>query len=279
MSYSLNLKEIRGQAALALLEIGKELVHAVSSNQVGAASFKSGTEIFTQLDLWAEQELKSRLQRILPGSHFIGEEGQCASSPSELCRRLSEESPLWVVDPIDGTNNFCNLIPHFAISVALVNEGRVVLGMIYDPNRDELYHAEKGKGAFRNGLPINPSATDSLANSLVSFYFPIEGGRLAPFWTQIEKAVVRARASRSHGCATLDLCWVACGRMELALMTTLQLWDLAAGYLIASEAGVKICNYPEVDSEFNFFERHFVFAAPAIWQEVKQSVLGHPLMA
>ena len=276
MGYQSNLGKIAEQVALSLREVGKELVAAVSANRVGTASYKCTTEIFTQMDLWAEQQIKSRLQTILPGSHFIGEEEHSYSAPNELRRRIAEESPLWIVDPIDGTNNFCSLIPHYAISVALVNQGSIELGMIYDPNRDELFHAEHGRGDFKNGQPIRPSSTDLLASSIIAFYFPIEDLKLAPFWTQIERAVVRARASRSSGCATLDLFWVACGRLELALMTTLQLWDLAAGYLITKEAGVRMCNYPDVNSNLDLFGRHFVFAAPEIWQEVQEKVLTGP---
>lgn len=268
-----DLNAVQKQASKAVREVGKGVLHAFTAKQFGAPQFKLGQEIFTETDLWAEQQLKSKLLGILPGSSIIGEEEHSSVPTSELRQRVKDEELIWVVDPIDGTNNFCNLIPHFSVSVALIVKGEIQLALIYDPNRDELYHAQKDCGAFRNETLINPSSIDSLSNSIVSFYFPVKHQSLTSFWTQIERAIVRARASRSHGCATLDICWVASGRLQVALMNSLHLWDLAAASLVASEAGVKSCNYPHLDLELDLFGSCFVFASPTLWPALTETVL------
>jgi myo-inositol-1(or 4)-monophosphatase len=191
---------------------------------------KTDGSMFTQADLAAQNALRRELQAI-QDCPMLGEEMSEAEQ-----RALWREGAggIWCVDPIDGTSNFVNGIPYFAVSVALMCEGRPVLGVIYDPVADEAFYAEKGGGAFLNGvdLPIRevaPSMRDAIAE--IDFKRLPMGLRNAlaerpPFSSQ-----------RNFGAATLEWCYVAAGRFNLYLHGGQKLWDYAAGALILEEAG------------------------------------------
>lgn len=188
----------------------------------------------TAYDKQVQEVLRERLLAILPEAVFVGEE--------EDVHRSIEKGYAFIVDPIDGTSNFIKQYRCSCISVGITKDGERVGGVVYNPYTDELYQAEKGKGAYRNGEPIHVSA-DALADSLVAF-------GTAPYYEELcDRSFALARAYcmkavdvRRSGTAALDLCQVACGRNGMFFELRLQPWDFAAGSLIVEEAGGIVVN-------------------------------------
>lgn len=195
---------------------------------------KSDGSMFTEADIAAQNALAVALVKIADHP-VLGEE-----MPFELQKELWQagEAGLWCIDPIDGTSNFVNGLPYFAVSVALMRKGRSVLGVVYDPVSDEVFYAEAGKGAFLNGiqLPIKEYIPD-LRRSMAGVDFKRISSRLAQ---QLASAPPYA-SQRNFGASTLDWCYTAAGRFDVYLHGGQKLWDYAAGSLILQEAGGVLC--------------------------------------
>ncbi len=152
--------------------------------------------------------------------------------------------PCWVFDPIDGTTNYAHGLPIFCASLALEIDGIAEVGAVYDPNRQELFTAERGGGAFLNGQPLHVSAAAVLVDALLVTGFPYDvHERLDEIVGLFSDFIGRARAVRRLGSAAIDLCWVAAGRMDGFWERDLKPWDIAAGALIAEEAGGRVTNF------------------------------------
>ncbi|HYA48195.1 MAG TPA: inositol monophosphatase family protein [Burkholderiales bacterium] len=193
------------------------------------ASYKGAVDLVTECDLAAQEILAGRLTGAFPDHGILAEEGLA---------RPGRSGHRWVVDPLDGTTNFAHTFPVFSVSAALEERGRVVLGLVYDPMRDEMFSAREGLGAFLNGRRIRVSAVDDLGRSLLATGFPYDV-RTSPVnnlghWSRF---LVRAQAVRRCGSAAMDLCYVACGRFDGFWELKLKPWDVAAGVLIVREAG------------------------------------------
>lgn len=187
--------------------------------------------LVTSTDLKAEKAILRRIRRSFPGAPFLSEEFH----PEKPAR-----SPeLWVVDPLDGTNNYVHRFPHFCVSIAYAQKGTVLLGVVYDPVRDEMFCAVRGKGATLNGRRIRTSATKRLRDSLVVTGFHYNRGALMERTLKGIRDLLRAgiQGIRRTGSAALDLCWLACGRTDAYFEYELSPWDYAAGMLIVQEAG------------------------------------------
>ena len=192
-------------------------------------SFKGTINIVTEMDQASERLIYDLFQHEFSQYSFLGEESSKPSSPKETT---------WVVDPLDGTTNYASGYPLFAVSIALEKKGQTVLGVVYNPLLDELFTAEKTGGAFLNGKPLRVSRTAELGESLVASGFPYD------CWTNPEdngaewrRFMKRVVSIRSDGCASLDLCHVAAGRLDGYWELDLDAWDMAAGALIVQEAG------------------------------------------
>jgi len=209
---------------------------------------KTDGSIFTEADIAAQNALVSALQQI-GDCPVLGEE--MPAERQEALWRAGEEG-LWCIDPIDGTSNFFNGLPYFAVSVALMRHGRSVLGVVYDPVADEMFWAERGSGAFLNGepLPIKEQAPE-FPRAMAAIDFK----RLEPNLAQQLVASPPFASQRNFGASTLDWCYVAAGRFNLYLHGGQKLWDYAAGSLILVEAGGSLCTLTEDD-----------FGAGNLWQ-------------
>ena len=190
---------------------------------------KGPADLVTDLDQRTEDLIASLLREAFPTYGTVGEEGG---------EQFVSDNPRWLVDPIDGTVNYIRGYPFFSVSIALEREGEVSVGVVYNPILDELFVAEKGKGATLNGQPIQVSATASLDQSVLASGFPYD------VWTseadnsrEWRRFLKRALSLRSDGSAALDLCHVAAGRIDGYWELELGPWDMAAGALIAQEAG------------------------------------------
>ena len=144
----------------------------------------------------------------------------------------------WLIDPLDGTTNYIHAYPIYSVSIALEHDGEIILGVVYDPTRDEMFIAEKGKGATLNGDPIKVSTIDDPAMSLVLTGFPFRSKKMVDLYlSSFKKIFARASDIRRDGSAALDFCAIACGRADAFWEIGLSPWDVAAGYLMISEAG------------------------------------------
>jgi myo-inositol-1(or 4)-monophosphatase len=194
------------------------------------ASLKGPANFVTAADQRAEEILREELEHARPGYGFLGEEGGA--------REGSDKTHRWIVDPLDGTLNFLHGIPHFAISIGLEREGTMVAGLVYNPVTDELFTAERGKGAFLNDQRLRVAARKRLADAVVACALP-HPSRGDVELTRNEHSAVQDRVAglRRFGAAALDLAWVAAGRLDAYWERGLSPWDMAAGIALVREAG------------------------------------------
>lgn len=189
----------------------------------------SAADLVTEYDLAVERFLKEKLPPLMPGSLFFGEEEKENADPLT--------GWVFIVDPIDGTTNFVRGLKQSAISVALAHDGAVEYGVVYDPYKDEMFSAKRGGGAFLNGRPIHVSERP-LSEGIFGMGTAIYDRQfLAPTMRVTEQLFRRSCDFRRLGAAALDLCNVACGRLDLFFEYSLSPWDHAAGGLIITEAG------------------------------------------
>ncbi|MEI8385684.1 MAG: inositol monophosphatase family protein [Nitrosomonadaceae bacterium] len=205
-----------------------------------ARQYKSDSSLFTEADLATQEALTRELRKIYP-CPVVGEE---MSETEQLEQWLAGDSGLWCMDPIDGTSNFVNGLPYFAISVALMRHGRSILGVVYDPVADEMFYAEKGKGAYLNGerLPIKEHVP-ALCNAIAE----VDLKRLSYKLAAAVATDPPCSSQRNYGASALDWCYTAAGRFDIYLHGGQKLWDYAAGYLILEEAGGRMCGLDQDD--------------------------------
>jgi myo-inositol-1(or 4)-monophosphatase len=193
-------------------------------------SKKGPADFVSVADHKAERVLAAELRKARPRYGFLMEETGAVDGP--------DTSNRWIVDPLDGTTNFLHGIPHFAISIALERDGEPIAGVVYEPVHDQLFVAEKGKGAFLNGRRLRVSARRVLEESLFATGIPFRGVRDHELFLKQLGAVMAVSAGvRRFGSAALDLAYVAAGRYDGFWETGLSPWDVAAGVVLVREAG------------------------------------------
>ena len=193
-------------------------------------SLKGPANFVSLADKRAEETLYEELIKARPGYGFIGEEGGT--------REGTDKANVWIVDPLDGTTNFLHGIPHFAVSIALQREGVLIAGLVYNPANDDLFLAEKGKGAYLNDQRLRVAARKKLNESVIACGLPHIGRGDFDVATQELSAIQPQVAGlRRFGAAALDLAWVAAGRLDGYWERNLSSWDMAAGMVLVREAG------------------------------------------
>jgi myo-inositol-1(or 4)-monophosphatase len=193
-------------------------------------SLKGPANYVSAADRRAEETLYTELAKARPGYGFLGEESGK--------REGNDKSHTWIVDPLDGTSNFLHGIPHFAISIALQREDTVVAGVVYNPISEDMFVAERGKGAFLNEQRIRVAARQRLADAHVACGLPHPGrGDLALNGREVGAMQARTAGLREFGAAALDLAWIAAGRFDAYWERDLGPWDVAAGIVLVREAG------------------------------------------
>ncbi|WP_090725889.1 MULTISPECIES: inositol monophosphatase family protein [unclassified Paenibacillus] len=200
----------------------------------------SAQDLVTEVDKGAEQMIRRLILTHFPDHAILGEEGvePGAEASAKALEAAREEEYLWIVDPVDGTTNFVHGFPFFSVSIALAYRGEVIVGVIYDPVRDELFVAEKGKGAYVHGDRMKVSREESLADSLVAIGFPPDPEFALPANMSVAKALApKVRNLRAGGSAALHLAYVAAGRLSAYTEIGLNPWDIAAGALLVQESG------------------------------------------
>ncbi|HET6603991.1 MAG TPA: inositol monophosphatase family protein [Xanthomonadaceae bacterium] len=195
---------------------------------------KSRQDYASEVDSAAEAEIVRELKRSFPKAAFLGEEGGASGHGRQV----------FVIDPLDGTSNYLRGFPHFAVSIAMVEDGEPVLGVIYDPLRNELFTASRGGGAFLDDRRIRVSQRTALEGGLVATGFPPrERSRLRPQLDAVAQLLESCEDVRRAGSAALDLAYTACGRVDGYFEAGIQSWDIAAGVLLVREAGGRVCDF------------------------------------
>lgn len=198
--------------------------------------YKGAIDLVTSVDREAERQILEILQREFPDHGFLSEEAPAVEARSKEYR--------WIVDPLDGTTNFAHGYPHLSVSVALQQNGRTILGLVYDPLRNECFRAVAGEGAFLNDAPIRISPVEQLDKALLATGFPYDRRQHADEYLAFFRAfLTRTQGIRRAGSAALDLCYVASGRIDGFWELKLKPWDVAAGALIVAEAGGKVTDF------------------------------------
>lgn len=234
-------------AKKALLSAGAIIKKGFSEKR--RVTYKSSTSPVTHIDLMAEKKVIGIIRSHFPDHEFLAEESDFQKHGDPLRKGRVFESRAkdnyrWVIDPLDGTVNFVHSFPQVSVSVAVERNGVVLAGGVYDPLRDELFMAAKGKGATLNEKRIHVSAESKLQKSLLLTGFPYDRRRKASLYSQMVKAFLRqAMDLRRMGSAAIDLAWIACGRAEGYWEYKLNPWDVAAGMLIVEEAGGRVSDF------------------------------------
>jgi len=202
-------------------------------------SNKSELDLVTEADLASERLIIERIKTFYPRHSILAEESG-ASAPAE---EDAQSEWRWIVDPLDGTTNYAHGYPCFCVSMGLAHKGRLELGVIYDPVRDELFTAERGQGAALNGRRIQVSQTRTLNRALLCTGFPYDVRERSEFARHFTNFIMNAQAVRRDGSAALDLAYVACGRFDGFWEEGLHPWDVAGAVLMIEEAGGRVSHY------------------------------------
>jgi myo-inositol-1(or 4)-monophosphatase len=189
------------------------------------------TDVVTAVDRESEELIRARVLKARPDDSFLGEEGDDVVGTSGV---------RWVVDPIDGTVNYLYDIPTYAVSIAVEVDGTTVAGVVVDAPKGEVFTATLGGGAFADGKPIQVSGETELAKGLVGTGFGYDPARRQVQAEVIQHLIAKVRDIRRIGVGAIDLCYVACGRLDVVFERGLNPWDYGAGALIASEAGARV---------------------------------------
>ncbi|HLS58870.1 MAG TPA: inositol monophosphatase family protein [Paracoccaceae bacterium] len=193
-------------------------------------SAKGPGDFVSRADMRAEQTIRADLTEARPNYGWLAEESEPVAGPDPTRR--------WIVDPLDGTTNFLHGIPHWAISIALEHKGEIVAAVIYDPAKDEMFVAEKGSGAYLNDRRIRVSGRREMIGMIFGTGIPFGGSPLLPLTLKdLARLTPRTAGIRRLGVASLDLAYVAAGRLDGYWERNIHAWDIAAGLLIVREAG------------------------------------------
>ena len=223
-------RKLAVEAALAAGRIQKE-----RADNIGEIHYKGEINLVTEVDLLCEKEIIGRIKKEFPGHAILAEESGATAGDADH---------LWVIDPIDGTVNYAHGYPCYCVSIGYQCRGEVVVGVIYNPCLDELFVAEKGKGATLNGKPISVSTTTELKKSLLAtgFAYDINQSSINNL-DHFQNFIKACQALRRPGSAAMDLCYTAMGRFEGFWEPKLHPWDYAAGWLMVEEAGGQVTRF------------------------------------
>ncbi|MBA2942682.1 inositol monophosphatase [Paenibacillus sp. CGMCC 1.16610] len=234
----------------------------------------SSQDLVTEVDKGSEKLIRNLIMTHFPDHSILGEEGvePGPEASAKALQAMSEEEYLWIVDPIDGTTNFVHGFPFFSVSIALAHKGEIIVGVVYDPSRDELFVAEKGKGAYMHGKKTVVSLDGQLSSSLVATGLPADRNGALPINLKgIQALSPKVRNLRIAGSAALHLAYVASGRLSGFWEIGLNAWDIAAGALLIQESGGKV-----TDTEgrpYNLAVRNILATNSQIHDELRQELV------
>lgn len=231
----MNLEILCKQVQELAREVGRFILDESRKFTAEDIIHKGKADMVTYVDKTSEARIVAALRELLPGSGFIAEEGT-AKDNGEKFR--------WVIDPLDGTTNFIHGISPFAVSIALMEEDEIIMGIIYEINLDEMFYAWKGGKAYLNGREIQVSKAAKTADSLIATGFPYyDFSKLDKYLEAMNYFMRNSHGMRRLGSAAADLAYVAAGRFEGFYEHALHSWDVAAGIIILKQAGGKVCDF------------------------------------
>jgi myo-inositol-1(or 4)-monophosphatase len=193
---------------------------------------KSPADLVTEADVASQQAVFEYIHERYPDHRFLGEEG--------LDRGNSDSPVRWIIDPLDGTSNYVHGFPYYAVSIGVERAGELLAGAVFDPTRDELFAAAQGGGATLNGVQIEVSTQSKLHSALCMASLPVKSDRSHPAVQRFLRVLEHAQHVQRTGSAALNLCGVACGRIDAFWSHNLKPWDMAAGVVIVREAGGRV---------------------------------------
>ena len=208
-------------------------------------SKKGDINLVTEADLASEALIIERIRSHYPKHGILAEESGTAVVAG------ADSSWKWIIDPLDGTTNFAHGYPCFCVTIALEHNGEIVIGVTFDPTRNELFAAERGRGASLNNKPIRVSDTEELGDALIVTGFPYDFKDRPQFARHLTEFLIASRGVRRDGSAAIDMAYVACGRFDGFWEEGLNPWDMAAGVLLIEEAGGQVSDYD--NSKFSIY--------------------------
>ena len=252
------------ETAIAAAKAGGEVALRSWRNlAAGEVSEKKKNDFVTHADRESEEAIVARIREAFPADNFLGEEGGR--------RGTDAQARTWIIDPIDGTSNFIAGFPFWCVSVAARENDELVAGVVWDPLREEIYTAERGAGAFRNGARIRVTGRPGLEGAFLATGFPFRSREKIDLYLSIFRELfLHARAIRRAGSAALDLAMVAAGVFDGFFEFRLSAWDIAAGALLITEAGGRLSDF---SGGTRFWERgNIVTGSPGVWEGVLRVV-------
>jgi myo-inositol-1(or 4)-monophosphatase len=248
----------------AARKAGRSLARDFGEVENLQVSRKGPADFVSAADHRAEDIIHEALAKARPGYGFVMEErGEVPGT---------DKTHTWIVDPLDGTLNFLHGVPHFAVSIALAREGELIAGVVYDVAKNEIFHAEKGRGAYLNERRLRVSARSKLGDAIIATGIPFKGREgHGQFLKELERVMAAAAGVRRFGSAALDLAWLAAGRFDGFWERGLASWDIAAGVVLVREAGGRAS---EIDGGDFLKTGHILAAAPDLMAELRKTIAG-----
>ena len=258
------------QVATVARRAGAFLQQEAANFDHSRIEYKGHSDLVSYVDREAETLIVTGLRALLPGAAFLTEEGTTGPDTAE------NTAPRWIIDPLDGTTNFLHGLPCYAVSIGLEVGGEIVLGVIYEPNRDELFRATRGGGAFCNDQPLHVTAAAGLGQALLATGFPYtQFAGLDAYLRILAELMTASHGIRRWGSAAVDLAYVAAGRFEGFFEYNLNAWDVAAGVLLVREAGGLVTCFDGAPTGDPIHGRELLAATPAVHRAVVEVMARH----
>ena len=260
-----SLQNITDFAEQLALQAGELIRHEREENTL-RTDLKQQTELVTHADVMADEFITGAIRERFPNHRILSEE-----TMPDLSQAEQLDTPLWIVDPIDGTVNYAYGHPQVAVSIAYAEKGSVQAGVVHAPFPGETFRATRGAGATLNGETISHSGATVPRDSLFATGFPYTKDNLEPLVRRLDAMIHQCRDLRRIGSAALDICWVACGRLDI-YYENVSPWDFAAARLIALEAGATAGHFGEVPDGYpaDLYGRDILISAPDVWESVRK---------
>jgi len=250
-------------ATIAARSAGNQIMQHLENIERLDIEFKGMNDYVTQVDKEAEQIIIDTIQKYYPDHAILGEESGASGSKTSQFQ--------WIIDPLDGTTNFLHKYPQFSVSIAVKEKGKLMHGVVYDPIRDEMFSATRGDGARLNNYRIRVTDQSTLENALLGTGFPYHDFTYIDSYMNSLKSFMQSTAGiRRAGSAALDLAYVACGRIDGFWEFNLKSWDMAAGALIAQEAGAFVTDFKGGNNFLN--SGNILVANPKLYKHMVQTI-------
>ncbi len=268
-----NLPEMLSFTKALALEAGALIKQMRDSGELTRTT-KSGTDVLTSADIASEKLIISKIKERFPTHSILSEE-----SASSLSSNADFLKPLWIIDPIDGTRNYAHNHPHCAVSIAWSQGGETKVGVVHTPFANETFYATKSGGAFLNDKPIASRSITELKDTLACTGFAHRDRKLKRYMEIAQLVLTNCAEIRRLGAASLDICWVACGRLD-AFYETLNPWDYAAANLVAREAGAITGHIGEIPADLaipiEFYSEEILVACKGVFDKFREMLRSAP---